>query len=120
MSAAAPRKGDSASPSRPLPKVLREPCSEPQFWRRGDVTPLSRVLQAFGRHMRFETMPVRHHMLWSVLSCSTSPTNRMTVLLPRFCHQCEVPLVSGRISPALCTMGTEQLLAYSTISPSAM
>src|SRR5262249_11989113 len=39
-------------------------------------------------------------MLWSFLSWRTSPTNRTTVLLPRFCHQCAVPLVSDLISPA--------------------
>src|SRR5262249_35148174 len=63
------------------------------------------AFQAFGRQHAVQTMPIRRHMLWSFLSCSTSPTNRMTVLLPVFCHQWEVPLVSGRISPALCTMG---------------
>jgi hypothetical protein len=62
----------------------------------------------------------RCHMLWSFLSRMTSPTKRMTVLFPRFCHQCSVPLVSGLMSPALWTMGAAQLLAYSTISPSAM
>src|SRR6266545_5781043 len=41
----------------------------------------------------------------------------MTVSLPRFFHQCEVPDTSGLISPALCTIGSAQLLAYSTISP---
>src|SRR6516225_7356973 len=41
----------------------------------------------------------------------------MTVSLPRFFHQCEVPKTSGRKSPALCTIGSMQLLAYSTISP---
>src|SRR5262249_38309449 len=60
------------------------------------------------------------HILWSLLSWSTSPTNRTTVLLPGFCHQCAVPLVSGLMSPALCTIGSAQLLAYSMISPSAM
>src|SRR5262249_61009486 len=63
------------------------------------------AFQAFGRQHAVQTMPIRRHMLWSFLSCSTSPTNRMTVLLPVFCHHWEVPLVSGRISPALCTMG---------------
>src|SRR5258705_13749010 len=41
----------------------------------------------------------------------------MTVWVPRFFHQCEVPNTSGLISPALCKMGSAQLLAYSTISP---
>src|SRR5713101_4817452 len=41
----------------------------------------------------------------------------MTVSLPKFFHQCEVPNTSGLISPALCRIGSEQLLAYSTISP---
>src|SRR5882724_11100408 len=40
----------------------------------------------------------------------------MTVWVPRFFHQCEVPNTSGLISPALCKMGSAQLLAYSTIS----
>jgi len=34
-----------------------------------------------------------------------------------FCHQCDVPLPSGETSPALCTIGTAQLLAYSMIEP---
>src|SRR5258707_6362997 len=41
----------------------------------------------------------------------------MTVSVPRFFHQCEVPNTSGLISPALCRIGSAQLLAYSTISP---
>src|SRR3954465_4567132 len=41
----------------------------------------------------------------------------MTVSLPRFFHQCEVPESSGRMSPALCTIGSTQLEACSTISP---
>src|SRR6266404_9049574 len=41
----------------------------------------------------------------------------MTFSLPRFFHQCEVPNTSGLISPALCRIGSAQLLAYSTISP---
>ena len=37
-----------------------------------------------------------------------------------FCHQCEVPFFSDATSPALCTIGTAQLLAYSTTSPLTM
>src|SRR6516162_5398473 len=59
------------------------------------------------------------HMFLSFLSWSTSPTNSTTVFFPTFFHQCEVGLVSGRISPVLCTIGPVQLLAYSTISPCA-
>src|SRR5262249_7458698 len=39
--AAAPRKGDPASASVPLPKVLRAPFWNPQFCGRSDVTPCS-------------------------------------------------------------------------------
>ena len=55
-------------------------------------------------------------MLWSFGSLSRSAESSTTVLSPRFFHQCEMPLVSATTSPALCTIGTAQLLAYSSIS----
>src|SRR5262245_15664580 len=82
----------------------------------GNVTPRSR---ATGRHHATDWGTLSRHILWSFGSLRTSPTNNTTVLSPRFFHQCEVPCVSARISPALCTIGAAQLLAYSLISPSA-
>ena len=40
-----------------------------------------------------------------------------TGVVPVFFHQCVVGCVSGVMSPALCTIGTAQVLAYSVISP---
>lgn len=57
------------------------------------------------------------HMLWSIWSWRMSAESRITICLPVFFHQCEVAAVSAVTSPALCTIGTEQLLAYSTTSP---
>src|SRR5229473_3277816 len=87
-------------------------------WKR-DVTP-GRVGQHGGtpeRHIRQRGVGGARYILWSCGSLRTSPTYRMTVWLPKFFHQCEVPNTSGLISPALCKMGSAQLLAYSTISP---
>src|SRR5260370_2940511 len=60
------------------------------------------------------------HMFLSDLSCRMSADSSTTVLSPLFFHQCEVVWISRAPSPALCTIGTEQVLAYSTISPSMM
>src|SRR5713101_935148 len=60
------------------------------------------------------------HMFLSDLSCRMSADSSTTVLSPLFFHQCEVVWISRATSPALCTIGTEQVLAYSTISPSMM
>ena len=58
-------------------------------------------------------------------SICASPGNRSTEIStagvpPVFFHQCEVPFFSGATSPARCTIGTAQLLAYSTTSPETM
>jgi patatin-like phospholipase len=60
------------------------------------------------------------HMLWSFLSFNRSAERSTTVLSPRFFHQWETSGVSATTSPALCTIGAAQLLAYSLISPSMM
>ena len=60
------------------------------------------------------------HMFLSDLSCRMSAESSTTVLSPVFFHQCEVACVSRATSPALCTIGTEHVLAYSRISPSTM
>ncbi len=59
-------------------------------------------------------------MFLSDLSCRTSAESSTTVSLPVFFHQWAVALVSRATSPALCTIGTAQLLAYSVISPLMM
>src|SRR5512134_100578 len=41
-------------------------------------------------------------------------------VFPVFCHQCDVPRASEDASPALCTIGTAQVLAYSVTSPVTM
>ena len=63
------------------------------------------------------------YIMWSSIFAATG--NRSTeistaVALPVFFHQCDVPFFSGAMSPALCTIGTAQLLAYSTTSPDTM
>ena len=60
------------------------------------------------------------YMLWSLGSFSRSAESSTTFLSPIFFHQCETSFVSATTSPALCTIGTAQLLAYSSISPSMM
>src|SRR5262245_29040819 len=60
------------------------------------------------------------HMCLSFLSRSRSADSRTTGVSPRFFHQCDTPLVSVVTSPGPCTIGTEQLLANSRISPSMM
>jgi hypothetical protein len=62
----------------------------------------------------------RDYMFLSLASFSRSAEMSTAVLSPRFFHQWETSGVSATTSPALCTMGAEQLLAYSTISPSMM
>jgi hypothetical protein len=61
-----------------------------------------------------------HHMSFSFGFFARSTESSTTVLSPVFFHQCETSLVSGITSPALCTIGTAQLLAYSSTSPSMM
>src|SRR5260370_20790343 len=73
------------------------------------------------RHAREpDTRDSGHYiMCWSfMLSTGKRSTEISTTgVPPLFCHQCDVPFFSGATSPALCTIGTAQLLAYSTISP---
>src|SRR5690349_14364518 len=52
------------------------------------------------------------HILRSLGSCRMSNDSNMTGLPVVFFHQCAVPRVSRATSPALCTIGTEQLLLY--------
>src|SRR5438309_11718778 len=61
-------------------------------------------------------------MCWSFMFSTgkRSTEIRTAVALPVFCHQCDVPFFSDATSPALCMIGTAQLLAYSTISPETM
>ena len=59
-----------------------------------------------------------HHVCVCRRSCSRSAESSTAVVLPVFFHQCEVPVPLGATSPALCTIGTAQLLAYSVTSPS--
>ena len=40
--------------------------------------------------------------------------------LPLLRHQCDVALRSGVVSPALCSIGTAQVLAYSVMLPETM
>ena len=49
-------------------------------------------------------------MLAVFWSWKTSEDRSLAVVSPVFCHQCETPLVSVEISPALCTIGTAQVL----------
>ena len=44
--------------------------------------------------------------------------SRLATVVPVFFHQWETSLVSVEMSPALWTIGTEQLLAYSVTVPS--
>ncbi len=69
------------------------------------------------RHIREEG---ESYIVWSFGSLIRSAESSTTVLSPVFFHQCETSLVSATTSPALCTIGTAQLLAYSLISPSMM
>ena len=55
----------------------------------------------------------RHYMLWSLGSCWMSNDSSTTGALPLFFHQCDVACVSRATSPALCRIGTAQLLAFS-------
>ena len=52
-------------------------------------------------------------------NCAVPITHRAGDV-PVFFHQCAVPKVSGATSPERCTIGTAQLLAYSTTSPETM
>src|SRR5438046_9268997 len=58
----------------------------------------------------------RGYMFWSIWSWRMSAESRITICFPVFFHQCDVAAVSRATSPVLCTMGTEQLLAYSVTS----
>ena len=53
------------------------------------------------------------YMLWSLGSCRMSNDNSTTGVLPALFHQCDVACVSRATSPALCRIGTAQLLAFS-------
>jgi len=68
----------------------------------------------------FGSRPTRNHILWSLSSCCTSADKSITGEWLLFFHQCDMALVSRATSPALCTIGTAQLLAYSVIAPSTM
>src|ERR1700752_3285869 len=57
------------------------------------------------------------YMLLSALSCRISAEINTAFSLPVFFHQWAVVWVSGATSPALCTIGTAQVLAYSVTSP---
>lgn len=59
----------------------------------------------------------RLYMFLSLGSLSRSDEVRMTTLSLSFFHQCETSLRSTVASPVLCTIGTEQLLACSTMVP---
>jgi hypothetical protein len=80
--------------------------------RKRDVTPRGKE-----RHIRERG---ESYIVWSFGSLIRSAESSTTVLSPVFFHQCETSLVSATTSPALCTIGTAQLLAYSLISPSMM
>ena len=53
------------------------------------------------------------YMLWSLGSCRMSNDSSTTGVLPALFHQCDVACVSRATSPALCRIGTAQLLAFS-------
>src|SRR6266481_2153840 len=62
----------------------------------------------------------RYIMCSSLLSCRMSTEISTTDSVPLFSHQCDVPFFSGATSPALCTIGTAQLLEYSITVPLTM
>ena len=92
-------------------RVVHGACSSRR--KRVDVT-------SFGGRRASHPRGEGSYIVWSVGSFSRSAESSTTVLSPRFFHQCEMPLVSATTSPALCAIGTAQLLAYSLISPSMM
>ena len=60
------------------------------------------------------------HIMWSSACFSSwnrSADSSTAGLLPVFFHQCCTPIFSTETSPILCSIGTEQLLAYSLIVP---
>src|SRR5207253_8479300 len=61
-------------------------------------------------------------MCWSFMLATGKRSTEIstTGAFPVFCHQCDVPAFSDATSPALCTIGAAQLLAYSTTSPETM
>src|SRR6266567_3053303 len=97
-------------PSLPL-RGKEKTLSSPSLAHEGEVND--------SVHAHGDAPPRRYIMCWSFMfsTGNRSTDIRTAGVLPVFCHQCDVPFFSGATSPALCTIGTAQLLAYSTISP---
>src|SRR4029453_2889580 len=92
--------------------LLPDMAATPRPSRKEDVTPRGKSATSESRG--------ESYIVWSFGSLIRSAESSTTVLSPVFFHQCETSLVSETTSPALCTIGTAQLLAYSLISPSMM
>ena len=95
----------------------------PRLGPPGEMRSRSSMRQRNGRGVARHCRPVggaglqSRYMLLSILSCRMSAEISTAFSLPVFFHQCAVVCVSGATSPALCTIGTAQVLAYSVTSP---